>query len=427
MEKFLILIFLLVIVTVLIKSKLKISNPATIFVAMWCALVFVSVLIWKPNYSWNYKGIYWILGACFVCEVGAILGNKLRLNNANGTGKDVFNGASWKVLLLFIVLAFMKNLVDLHNYGFSVLDIFRPSSWSGIRVVMTDERYSGSGGIVSLSGQLLTCFMYLVPLYAGFCLNYAKKKRHYIACAVCFIPILMSMILTSAKAGFIASAMLFAIGFLSSNLYKNKKDLKLNLKNITLVLILLFGVAAVLFIAMLWRAGGGGNVVKIVADKFFVYAFGSVPAFDNWFGNFYSLDLGFGKDTFLAISSLLGLGEKISGVYPMLDGYADSNVFTNFRALIQDFGAFGGLLIVGALGFISSVTYRKLVGGCSVFYLFVYQTLAYYFIYGIIISPWVYTTYIAPFIMFILCTAFMFKKSYKRENSIGKVNMSVKV
>ena len=382
-------------------------NPVCIFIVLWAGVITISIFLWKPEYTWNYSGVLWILLACFACLIGGFCAQKIKLK---GTGKDKvikkleLNKSCWRYLFIIVILAFIKVPLDLRMYGFPISNLFKVSSWGTVSGYIASERYN-EGGAFSIIGQVLGLFIYLAPLFAGFCLNYSKKKRHIFLCLLSFLPIVLEVILTTGKAGFVASVMLFFIGNTSGYLSRNGKDMKVSKKLILKFFLLAIIVFGFLFWAMLWRAGGNLSEIPIIIDKAFVYAFGSVPSFDNWLGNYYTFKPGFGKETFYAISSFLGVSTRRPGIYDMLDGYSQSNVYTCFRGLIQDFGAIGGLFIVFLLGFIGGLAYRIIKSRGKHFWLWliVYQITIFYSIYGLIISPWTYTSFILIFPMFFIC------------------------
>lgn len=61
-------------------------------------------------------------------------------------------------------------------------------------------------------------------------------------------------------------------------------------------------------------------------------------------------DYSFGAMTFLGISNVLGVVQRVQGVYTALLG-TSSNVYTVFRGIVEDFGIIGGIIFISLQGF----------------------------------------------------------------------------
>ncbi|HFR3367804.1 TPA: oligosaccharide repeat unit polymerase, partial [Streptococcus suis] len=152
--------------------------------------------------------------------------------------------------------------------------------------------------------------------------------------------------------------------------------------------------------------------------KLGIYAFGHVQAFDIWLQTYLSSkpELGLGTNTFLAFSSILGLQDKKQGIYAFISG-SSTNVFSQFRALISDFGIVFSLFIVLLLGLVLNILNDNLInssGRVSVFQQVFYISILFYLLY-FIVSPWAYMTFVAAFIIFYfyLLVAFYVKVKIK--------------
>lgn len=115
-----------------------------------------------------------------------------------------------------------------------------------------------------------------------------------------------------------------------------------------------------------------------------------------------------GAMTFMGIANQLGLAERKPGVYRDFEKFGrlnkslQTNVYTIFRQLIDDFGMVGALVFLFVIGFLSAkaivlIQRRKMVFICQSFLIAVYS----YVLWGFVTSFWAYTTNIC-------CYAFCF-------------------
>ena len=119
----------------------------------------------------------------------------------------------------------------------------------------------------------------------------------------------------------------------------------------------------------------------------------------------------------MAPFDLLNIVERSQGVYESIPGIA-SNIFTGYRALIQDFSSIGAIVVVFLTGAISGIVYRKVKHGESSYFsrtlygCFLFTCLHYW-----LGSPWVYTSLWLTFIMFglVICFSGMGLKRRKRK------------
>jgi len=83
------------------------------------------------------------------------------------------------------------------------------------------------------------------------------------------------------------------------------------------------------------------------------------------------------------------LGADFPAVAAIDVGFTSSNTHTVFRGLIEDFGTAGSLVVVGAVGFVASVAYRRVVTGHSTWVAGL--TLVYAFLFtSMALSPFAY-------------------------------------
>jgi oligosaccharide repeat unit polymerase len=92
------------------------------------------------------------------------------------------------------------------------------------------------------------------------------------------------------------------------------------------------------------------------------YFLGSVPAFANWVHTSGEQEVTMGAYTFAGVFDLLGIKQRQLGVYEefqTLAGGEDTNIYTLFRGLIQDFTLPGASLFGVLLGFVAGKAARS--------------------------------------------------------------------
>src|SRR6185369_2865976 len=146
-------------------------------------------------------------------------------------------------------------------------------------------------------------------------------------------------------------------------------------------------VVMVLLASLVLRYGGAAGVdLALIAERSGSYAIGPVYAFSAWVstGGLAVSEAGFGRYSIAGIFELLGIGRRVSGFYEYIvinDATAESNIFSAFRGLIQDFYLPGALFLLFLLGILaqllisrrasSATSYAASIGLLSAIYLFV--------------------------------------------------------
>lgn len=397
----LICIFLIILCYFIEKDRF---SPASIYNTIFITLILCAYIFISKNYIWNGEGIYWMLASCFIFTIGSIIAKKIPIKAGHSLRRSEISNVSWGMMILFILLGLIKCWYEISSSGFD-LSIFTDFSLLlDANATMANNRYFNDQSI-NMIVQILNVFVYVAPLCGGYSFNLGYKKIHKIICISSFIPIIISVVFTNAKAGFIAAIMLFFIGLLTASLYNHKQSLKLNKSLIMKLFLTFIFVLFLVYISFVLRIGEFTiEAFSIINDKIIVYAFGSIHAFDTWYSNFFEVvQLGLGKYTFLSIADLLGIAERVSGVYPMIAG-SPSNVFTSFRSLIEDFGPTLSLIVM--LFFSTCMNYVHLRLQLSNKRMLVLQTVyamgLFYIFYAFIISAWAYTSFILIFPVFFL-------------------------
>lgn len=417
------IVFLVIIacISVMVITK-GIFSPAKLFALMWTFLIL-------GYYAFSSKtisgiGLLWIVAAMIILAVGERIGanyaaKRYKTPNNNAVERVYVTRAAsrslFRVLALIILIALLGEVIFLYANGYNFSVFFDINKFMSMNSEIAYDRYNNqtvSNNLITL----LSSFCYVAPLCGGYLLPYSgKRKRRILLCFFSLFPIIFTMLIENTKSGVIDAAILFAIGFMIAFMKLRKSSPKLNFKKIFLIICLLLLLFALLFASMCIRIGGfSSEIIAVVKEKFIVYAFGSVEAFDVWLTEHYTFGTyGFGVNTFMAPFDILGLVNREQGVYGFIDGIS-SNVFSAFRGVILDFGVVGGLLFMFVIGIIGGSAYSKIRSRGTVGAQFIYAAILFFLIRSFLISPWVYTSFWVAFAVFLLFILHSSSRAHRR-------------
>ncbi|MCC2454001.1 O-antigen polymerase [Bacillus cereus] len=414
---------LMIIFTILVllfigrKTSKNWVNPAYLMTLYWSIFIVFALIAFRGRYEWDYRSILWILFACVIFGFGHTLGNSLSkkkylgttLNISSANVKKVLSKISWQFILLCIIIGLLRIILEVFKSGFSMAVFYDLNSLMDMNTDMAYQRYYGGGNESSPIMQIMLIFGYIAPLCGGYALLYAEKRMERILSFATFIPILSDVLVTNAKAGFIAAIFLWISGLLVAYLeiYKREPVIRAGM-----FIKLGFGILSALglfYLSMLLRIGNMDESTREeVSNKFITYAFGHVPAFDYWFAN-NSMDSTYslGKYTFIGLFSSLGLFTREQGIYTdavYFSGGTLTNVYTAFRGMILDYGIVGSLLLIMTFGIVTGYFFGVLLKqNKNIILAKAFLAATYFFImYSFIISIWTYVSYIMVFPAFII-------------------------
>jgi oligosaccharide repeat unit polymerase len=357
----------------LTKNWLSLSR---IHVVLWTFLFLGYCLFGEPE-TLTFVGPLWFFLSFFAMLTGEKIGEravaskemsisvevahcKLSKETKN-TMKPTLPPYTWCLLVLFVLFAFLGNVLYMRQFGYNLTVFFSPSKLAEMSSVIIADKYSSNPKSTTFI-VLLNAFQYVSALSCSYCLVYAKNKKQVIICLLFVIPVITSSLISTAKSSLIASFFLAAAGMATGfvSIYHRAPNIKIRQLVIILLLCVFFGLF--LFILMMVRAGGFTQEnFQIIRHKFSVYAFGEFGVFDTWVSQHFSFShYTFGVSTFMAPFSLLGLVTKNPGIYSLIEG-TETNVFTAYRGLITDFGYTGSLLFMIFLGFLGNVSLQKIM------------------------------------------------------------------
>lgn len=388
-------------------------SPASVFTLFWSYQIVLLLLLFSNYLIFKYYGILYILLCILIFDFGYIITSSIFKLRTTQECTLVFNYKRARIIYYFMLsLSFIGLLHSLSSTGFNLLSLFDFQSVMELSHETSVERYSGgeeSGGILQ---KIFIINSSATSLIGGIMLYKLKKNLRYLA-YLSILPPIISGLTQGAKMGIIIGCFLFIVGLLIGSQLFNIK-IKINLTKIFLLLLLLIAFMSLMVIVMMFRIGRFDiDTMFEVFGKATSYVLAHLPAFDIWFSNHEEsvFSLTMGGESFFGITNFIGLMERKQGLYDKmmvvsLDG-SETNVYTYFRILIEDFGSFGGLFFLFIMGGICNVVYTNFTYRHHIYLNTTILCGMYLFIsWSFVTSVFVYTTYIA--MMFYLFFIFKF-------------------
>jgi len=422
------LIVLMVIVTCFVSHRLckTIFSPACLGTLFFSFLMIGSVLLYanSPDFQLFFGGYFFICLSCIFLSIGEYYGKRIKIKSGVSSNKRVVvvgQPVFKYVYIALVLVSFLDLFVIVTSRGFSIADFL------DIRKFLSMTNSFGSSKNETESGvfvQLLNCIAYITPFFGGYLFFSSKRKRYKILGLIGILPILLISLITTGKIGIIIGVILFVVGYIVAFYQKRKCFRRLRIQEFIFLGIIALFLYVVFISAMCVRIGAfDSETINLVHGKFRLYAFSEIQAFSVFLENRqYDLtSLGFGKNTFMSIYNLFSGESKVAGVYTIMEG-TETNVFTAYRGLIEDYSFVGTLVFEFIVGFISGVSLKAIKRNRPSTIALVALAISYYFIlYSFIISPWIYTIEILMFvIMFIVFLLFFRRKVIKNKKSIMK-------
>jgi oligosaccharide repeat unit polymerase len=398
-----ILILALVILLLIISWNYIIRiEPAGLFAAMWALLI--TVIIGCQGFVIiRYTGLLFILACVYSFLIGTIFVNTyyhpIPCTNINlKFNKKVAN----TLLVALFFAAFVNPIYTVILHGFSISSIFNIVTLLQMNNTISVDRYSGAD-YTNTFNQLMLVFSYSAPLFGGFCYRLVDKFGKTFS-LLSIVPCIFVAFTQAMKMGLITSVFLWFCGFLVCSFTYN---LQIRIKTKTLFLITggSIGFFSLLFLSMILRTGEiSDRIVEDITNKFFTYAFGFVPCFDIWFDSSNVSEYTYGAKSFFGVSNALGILERLDGIYQEWipfgkDGFkGESNVYTVFRVLVEDFGPAPSCLVMLLLGGLSSIVMQNLNAKKNIYLNQILMAAIYsYIMWSFVTSFFAYTSYLVMF------------------------------
>lgn len=385
-------------------------NPPTFFILFWTVICGFSILM-APDFYFSSSALLYILSLLIAFYTGSQIEKKpnkeLQIKRFIHD-KDQTSKYLERVFVLFLFPATLSGFIGvyllLHYYGVSVVQLSSPAI-SEISSTMTSDRYDG----ISLPKSIMIClaFAYSGSLAGGFIFTFSKKWHMKVLALLPFLPVLIFTMIYTARAPFIFQVILFLSSVIASKFALKGQGIRLFTPKFffwgSICGSLLF---IVFMITQMSRMEAGYNFEQLSStfQHLRVWFFGNISGFSVWFdqGNFFNKP-SWGSYSIGGIYELLDLSTRKLGLYDMYVNISSSgdqsNIFTLFRLLIDDYSIFGVHILFFILGYLSYLFYEGILNGNWLYIPFLSAIYSFQ-LWSFIASFFTYNTNILAFLLF---------------------------
>jgi oligosaccharide repeat unit polymerase len=312
----------------------------------------------------------------------------------------------WVTPLLIVLLAgaMVNPLYSIVLHGFSLRALLDMREVLEMNKGIAADRYAGAEAH-DVVNQFFLIFSYAAPVIGGLCYRLVGRFNK-VLCVITLIPCTFIALTQSLKMGMIASFILFFAAYIVCS-YTYGLPIRIKPKVILRFALVIFGFLFTLFISMVFRTGEvSQKTILEISEKFVSYAVGHMHNIDLWYTTYIPTDLTWGSHTFLGVSNLLGIEERVQGIYPEFNNvgkngfFGISNTFTIFRPLTEDFGEVGAMVAMFVMGALANMSLKAVIAHRTViFNQVVLVALFAFLMWSFSASFYAYTTYLAMFVL----------------------------
>ena len=377
-------------------------EPAGVFAALWLFMAFFTLLL-QDFIELNFEGCSFLMLGVAAFVIGTVASNYFY--NPTPADYRLELRKKWvrPLLLVLLVGAMVNPIYSITLHGFSLQALLDMREVLEMNKGISEDRYAGAEAH-DVVNQFFLIFSYAAPVIGGLCYRLMQNRWDKVLCVITLIPCTFIALTQSLKMGMIASFILFFAAYIVSS-YTYGLSIRLKGKIIVQMALIIAGFLGTLFVSMVFRTGEvSEKTILQISEKFVSYALGHMHNIDYWFTSYQPTELTWGSHTFLGISNLLGIEERVQGIYPEYNNvgkngfFGISNTFTIFRPLVEDFSEVGAILVMFVMGTFANMSLKALTAHrYSIFNQVVLVAFFAFLMWSFSASFFAYTTYLAMF------------------------------
>ena len=390
-------------------------EPAGVFAALWLFMGVFTLLL-QDYIELNFEGCSFIMLGVIFFVTGTIFSDYFYHPEPSAYKLELKKNWVTPLLVVLIAGAMVNPIYSIILHGFSLRALLDMRELLEMNKGISGDRYSGAEAY-DVVNQFFLIFSYAAPVIGGLCYRLVEKWWDKVLCVITLIPCTFIALTQSLKMGMIASFILFFAAYVVCS-YTYGLPIRLKGKIIVRFALIIVGFLGTLFISMVFRTGEvSEKTILQISEKFVSYALGHMHNADFWFTSYQPTELTWGSHTFLGISNLLGIEERVQGIYPEFNNvgkngfFGISNTFTIFRPLVEDFSEAGAMVAMFVMGIIANMSLKAVAVCRSVFFnQMVLVALFAYLLWSFSASFYAYTTYLAMFALVYVLFHFIQRK-----------------
>jgi oligosaccharide repeat unit polymerase len=386
--------------------------PGAFFALYWAAALGAPVLF-APAERVGVTSLLWVFAAAGAVWVGSYLGGGLRVSPEVTEPRETTSHLHARRALAFAAagcaaLGMGAPMVPLfaQGYGLQVFTSFRTLVTAAVELSI--GRYSETY-VPPLLGQAALPFVYAGPAFGGALAALGGRRAQRLVAFVPFVPALLMTVTQTQRAVTVLATVVWISSYLAARVLARRVGL-FTRRHVVAGILVGASVLAMAVAVALVRIGSL-DVIRVsdVTPSIHGGLFGHATVFGQWFdaGGAGAASPTWGAFTFAALYDVLGLGQRRPGLFAesvVLSTGDETNLYTLFRPLIDDFTPLGALLALLALGAVGGLAFRAALRGR----LEAVPVLAGFYattLYGFVTSIWIYNSTMAAFVIFFVSSA----------------------
>lgn len=309
-----------------------------------------------------FPGAYgFVLLVSSVCVLASTMGAsvEVRLPKAETTRAIEWPPRTWQLYYGLIAIGCAAPVM---LYG-DATSATRAGDLAELAMYTSMGRYGGEYDVPTLV-RLLTVSSYVAATISGVVTSAsAPKDRRWPRSIAWMLPLVMTVVIHTEKAGLLYGLVMFAAGWAAGRALSRAPASRVKATTILIVVAGIFVLLAFFVGAQSMRMNRVSLAdIPFVLNHLRIYVVGHMPVFGHWWAHEYSRMTveGFGTHTFAGMAEIMGLTVRKAGLYGGSSGFTESNIYTAMRPLLEDFGLVGALAFMFVLAYGAGVGWRLL-------------------------------------------------------------------